>query len=1320
MDERTDGQIFTCVSRLTVTRFTTEISSFFEIMQLTVHPPNKTFKTSNLAVSTSLRRNSEAHYEDTARQQQHLGRFKRVLMDAIDAKKKKKKKSKGSERDDMLELLRKGEGTGLHKDRDEAIDANTFDPDNSKSEKSNKRRQRQQEMENNESDKVKKDGKTKKKIPKAPDTIEMIDETKESKPVKKKKKKKVEVPEEEVPEEIPSPTETTPKKKKKVKKSPVPEESTETPPVPEEEQTETTALVSPKDEKKKKKKKKPPDAEEDPEATTVKAEDETGTAEEPPTDETSPRAETPKKKKKKKKKEEEEVVTAAEEEVAAPDVKDVEDRGQILGLTIHRTDKLKNDFHILHPMIRVHMVDESTGTYLKKQKESRAVTSFYETKSDKVDHILPIMTQPFDFKQRKSTLPVWEELLVFNENYNYIIQKDLKIILFFELLDFVSMNTASRKYNNEKQEGGWHRIAWGFLKIHGANEKLNVGSKVRLQLFQPPNRFTVKPNKIELYQWWYSLPRVAYPSTLYITLKGITPPDEVEPAARSMFATQEERGRMTYDDLKKSMNWSSKTKLEERRPMTSWSRLFGQMCRIPNNLMLSLPAGRKGCYVLKFSHDGRNLACACQDKEGYPIYVYEIPSGTLRGEFSGHFGIIYDLCWSKKDTHLLSAASDGTARIWDLMNFGGSSDKLLPHPAFVYAAQFHPRVDNIVVTGGYDQVLRVWDVLGDEPHGQLMQEIENHHGHINSICFDEEGQKMYSADSSGAVFIWNVYVTEQESRRAFIREWTIFLEIRDPELKNVAINSIRMHPSGRRLLLHCRDNILRMLDLRVQRIMQNYIGALNFREKIRSAISPCGTFVFAGSEDNTAYVWNTETGDQVARYSELNYQRPVTDLDYHPRDHILAICSLGDNQPVLVYNYDPQVAHIGMGLSFPSKEPDDTTDVEDINTSRTTGRKSPVQTDDQLNSARSQVFSKGEFEAHEKSRYSRVMRKLDSATLQMAAQGPLFQMPESHPFGASPGSTSIWDGINTDDQLNSARSQVFSKGEFEAHENRGTVGLSRKLDSATLQMAAQGPLFQMPESHPFGASPGLPPSGMGSMFEQSYGLTPRASVLPSTFSPHAPQSMSTMMQHQQYSNQNLYLRQTDGWRPTFSEVGQRGGSRSSSPTFYGRPHQLSLSASQGKASFSFQSAPGKMGLQHRVVVMYDYRAQRSDELTIYKGDMIVVLYKDSENWWMGELPDGSQGYFPANYVISEDAYEGEELEEVTGRKKERNGKKKEVTAVKTRDGDLRFFSATDDSDTENTPKQSKLRSSMTGDSDTGSDSKPRKARRRVHMDESVA
>ena len=52
----------------------------------------------------------------------------------------------------------------------------------------------------------------------------------------------------------------------------------------------------------------------------------------------------------------------------------------------------------------------------------------------------------------------------------------------------------------------------------------------------------------------------------------------------------------------------------------------------------------------------------------------------------------------------------------------------------------------------------------------------------------------------------------------------------------------------------------------------------------------------------------------------------------------------------------------------------------------------------------------------------------------------------------------------------------------------------------------------------------------------------------------------------------------------------------------------------------------------QVVVLYDYKAQRSDELTLFRGDTVLLLYKDSEAWWMGELPDGQQGFFPSSYV----------------------------------------------------------------------------------------
>ena len=79
-----------------------------------------------------------------------------------------------------------------------------------------------------------------------------------------------------------------------------------------------------------------------------------------------------------------------------------------------------------------------------------------------------------------------------------------------------------------------------------------------------------------------------------------------------------------------------------------------------------------------------------------------------------------------------------------------------------------------------------------------------------------------------------------------------------------------------------------------------------------------------------------------------------------------------------------------------------------------------------------------------------------------------------------------------------------------------------------------------------------------------------------------------------------------------------------------------LFQSQGKAQFNFQAPPGKaLPKYDKVVVLYDYRAQRSDELHLFAGDVVSVLYKDTDNWWMGELPDGQQGFFPANYVTEE-------------------------------------------------------------------------------------
>ena len=68
--------------------------------------------------------------------------------------------------------------------------------------------------------------------------------------------------------------------------------------------------------------------------------------------------------------------------------------------------------------------------------------------------------------------------------------------------------------------------------------------------------------------------------------------------------------------------------------MASWSRLAGQLCRLPNTYSNALPSAKKGCFIVKFSHDGRSLACACHGKEGWPILVYEVKQDDFLSLFA--------------------------------------------------------------------------------------------------------------------------------------------------------------------------------------------------------------------------------------------------------------------------------------------------------------------------------------------------------------------------------------------------------------------------------------------------------------------------------------------------------------------------------------------------------------------------------------------------------------------------------------------------------------------------------------------------------------
>ncbi|XP_068794492.1 jouberin isoform X3 [Struthio camelus] len=572
----------------------------------------------------------------------------------------------------------------------------------------------------------------------------------------------------------------------------------------------------------------------------------------------------------------------------------------VLGVYIHRADRLKTDLLVSHPMVKIHIVDQRTGLYVKKNHSKRKVASYYE--QERIEHVLPIMTQPYDFRQFKSTLPEWEEQVIFNERFSYFIQNTEEspmIILFFEILDFLSMNEVRANSEVRVQECGFRKICWAFLKLVGANGVLNVDRKLRLQLYYPPPgppRTRSHSNVVEIYEWWAKCPRNRYPSTLYVTVRGIKLPDHQEQGSTTFCDLQSEGCKKTGEPLP-----------EEKKEQFKWTRLPGQVCRIPNKHLFSLRGGDMGCFCIRFSHDGKTLAAACAGRNGYPIILYEIPSGQYLREFYGHLNIVYDLCWSKDDQYLLTASSDGTVRMWKIENQATSAVRVFPHPSFVYTAKYHPTANSLVVTGCYDSVIRIWNAKVKDIHGQLLQELDGHKNFINTVCFDAEGLHMFSGDSSGLIIVWDTFI--KGSSQHLFQQWSINKEIKENDIKGTPISHLEVHPNGRRLLIHAKDSTLRIMDLRIL-ATKKYIGATNYREKIHSTLTPCGTFLFSGSEDGKAYVWNPETGDQVAIYSELSFTSPLRDVTFHPHEHMVSFCAFGQNQPILVYIYDYKVAQL--------------------------------------------------------------------------------------------------------------------------------------------------------------------------------------------------------------------------------------------------------------------------------------------------------------------------------------------------------------------------------------------------------------------------
>ena len=148
---------------------------------------------------------------------------------------------------------------------------------------------------------------------------------------------------------------------------------------------------------------------------------------------------------------------------------------------------------------------------------------------------------------------------------------------------------------------------------------------------------------------------------------------------------------------------------------------------------------------VQLSPDGQQALTGSED---HTARLWDLASGGVLQELSGHGDWLTSVSFSPDGQHALTGGHGGTARLWDLAS-GGVLQELRGHARRVTSVSFSPDGQQ-ALTGSYDRTARLWDLAS----GGVLQELSGHDHWVTSVSFSPDGQQALTGSYDGTAKLW--------------------------------------------------------------------------------------------------------------------------------------------------------------------------------------------------------------------------------------------------------------------------------------------------------------------------------------------------------------------------------------------------------------------------------------------------------------------------------------------------------------------------------------------------------------------------------------